>query len=206
MIDRVTFQIMTVMLCSVLTVFGGCASSTKPSKFYVLSAIPESGPIAQTTTGESDILIGIGPITLPAYLNRSQIVTRTSENELNLAEFHLWAEPLKDSISRVLMESLSSMLNTNQIAIYPWRTSSRIAYQVTFDVIRFDVDFNGKAMLNVYWTIFGKEGEEALKTKKSVFSASAKSKDYKAMVAAQNQTLMEFSHEIASTIKKIHPR
>lgn len=206
MMNRVTFQIMIVMLCSVLTVFGGCASSTKPSKFYVLSALPQSEPIAQTTTGDADILIGIGPITLPAYLNRSQIVTRTSENELNLAEFHLWAEPLKDNISRVLMESLSSMLNTNQIAIYPWRISSRIAYQVTLNVIRFDVGFDGNAMLNVYWTIFGKDCKEALLTKKSVLRASAKSKDYKAMVAAQNQTLMEFSREIASTIKKIHPR
>jgi uncharacterized lipoprotein YmbA len=206
MINRVTFQIMIVMLCSVLTVFGGCASSTKPSKFYVLSAIPQSETATQTTTDNVDMLIGIGPITLPAYLNRSQIVTRTSENELNLAEFHLWAEPLKDNISRVLMESLSGMLNTNQIAIYPWRTSSRIAYQVTLDVIRFDVGFDGNAMLNVYWTIFGKDGKEALLTKKSVFSASEGSKNYKAIVAAQSLTLIEFSREIASTIKKIHPR
>ena len=171
-----------------------------------MRAIPKSETATQNTTGDADILIGIGPITLPAYLNRSKIVTRTSENELNLAEFHLWAEPLKDNISRVLMESLSSMLNTNQIAIYPWRASSRIAYQVTLDVVRFDVGFDGNAMLNVYWTIFGKDGKEALLTKKSVFSVSAKSKDYKAMVAAQSLTLIEFSQEIASTIKKIHPR
>jgi uncharacterized lipoprotein YmbA len=41
--------------------------------------------------------------------------------------------------------------------------------------------------------------------KKSIFRAPAGSEDYHEMVAAQNQTLMEFSREIASTIKKIHP-
>jgi len=185
-------------------IFSGCASSTQPSKFYVLSAIPQSEATSQKTTDDTDILIGIGPITLPAYLNRSQIVTRTSENELKLAEFHLWAEPLKDNISRVLMESLSGLLNTNQIVIYPWRASSSVAYQITLDVVRFDVGPDGDAVMNVYWTVYGIDSKEALLTKKSVFSASAKSKDYKAMVAAQNQTLMKFSREIASTIKKIH--
>lgn len=206
MMNRGIFQIMTFILCAVIMIFSGCASSTQPSKFYVLSAIPQSKTATQTTTDNVDMLIGIGPITLPAYLNRSQIVTRTSENELKLAEFHLWAEPLKENIARVLMESLSSMLNTNQIVIYPWRASSSVAYQITIDVVRFDVGSDGNAMLNVYWTIFGKDGKEALLTKKAVFSASAGSKNYKAIVAAQNRVLIEFSREIASTIKKIHPR
>ena len=205
MMNRVTFQIMTVMLCSVLTVFGGCLSSSKPSKFYVLSALPQSETATQATTDNVDMLIGIGPITLPAYLNRFQIVTRTSENELKLAEFHLWAEPLKDNIARVLMESLSGLLKTNQIGVYPWRTINRITYQITIDVVRFDVGFDGNALLSVFWTIYGKDGKELL-TKKAVFSASAGSKNYKAIVAAQSLTLIEFSREIASTIKKIHPR
>ena len=156
------------------------------------------------TTDDTDRLIGIGPITLPAYLKRNQIVTRNSENELKLAEFHLWAEPLKENIARVLMENLSNLLNTNRIIIYPWRASSSVAYQVILDVVRFDVGTDGNAVMKVYWTVYGRDGKEELFKKKSTFLSPVGSEDYHEIVAAQNRTLMEFSREIASTIKRIH--
>ena len=206
MMKRSTFLITTAILGAVMVLLWGCASTTQPSKFYVLSALTQPEATIQVTTSNADMLIGIGPVTLPAYLNRSQIVTRTSENELKLAEFHLWAEPLKENISRVLMESLSNLLNTNRIVTYPWRASISVAYQITFDVVRFDVGSDGNALLNVYWAVYGKDGKEELLKKKSIFRESAESKDYHSIVAAQNLTLREFSREIASTIKKIHPR
>lgn len=206
MMKRSTFLITTAILGAVMALLWGCASTTQPSKFYVLSALTQPEATTQVSTSNADMLIGIGPVTLPAYLNRSQIVTRTSENELKLAEFHLWAEPLKKSISRVLMESLSNLLNTNRIVIYPWRSSIGVAYQITLDVVRFDVGSDGDAVMNVYWAVYGKDGKEELLKKKSIFRESAGSKDYHSIVAAQNRTLMEFSREIASTIKKIHPR
>ena len=204
MMKRSTFLITTAILGAVMALLWGCASTTQPSKFYVLSALTQPEATTQVTTSDADMLIGIGPITLPAYLNRSQIVTRTSENELKLAEFHLWAEPLKENISRVLMESLSNLLNTNRIVIYPWRASISVAYQITLDVVRFDVGSDGNAVMNVYWTVYDKDGKEELLKKKSIFRESSGSKDYHSIVAAQNRTLMEFSREIASTIKKIH--
>jgi uncharacterized lipoprotein YmbA len=194
------------ILGAVMAFLWGCASTTQPSKFYVLSALTQPEATTQVTTSDADMLIGIGPITLPAYLNRSQIVTRPSENELKLAEFHLWAEPLKENISRVLMESLSNLLNTNRIVTYPWRASISVAYQITLDVVRFDVGSDEDAVMNVYWTVYDKDGKEELFKKKSIFRESVGSKDYHSIVAAQNRTLMEFSREIASTIKKIHTK
>jgi len=204
MMKRSTFLITTAILGAVMALLWGCASTTQPSKFYVLSVLTQPEATTQVTTSNADMLIGIGPVTLPAYLNRSQIVTRTSENELKLAEFHLWAEPLKENIARVLMESLSNLLNTNRIVTYPWRTSISVAYQITLDVVRFDVGSDGNAVMNVYWTVYDKDGKEELLKKKSIFRESSGSKDYHSIVAAQNRTLMEFSREIASTIKKIH--
>ncbi|MGD9245946.1 MAG: PqiC family protein [Desulfobacterales bacterium] len=204
MMNRLIFLITTVILGAVMVILAGCASYSQPSKFYVLNVMPQLEATAQVTTGDADILMGIGPITLPAYLNRSHIVTRTGENELKISEFHLWAEPLKDNIARVMMESLSRLLNTNQIVTYPWRTSSRVAYQITLDVTRFDVGSDGHAQLDVYWTVFGKDGKEEMFKKKSIFRTPAKSRDYQEMVAAQNRTLIEFSREIASTIERVH--
>jgi uncharacterized lipoprotein YmbA len=56
--------------------------------------------------------IGINPIVVPAYLDRPQIVTRIGANELEMAKFHCWAEPMEDSLGRVLAEDLSNLLFT----------------------------------------------------------------------------------------------
>ena len=52
----------------------GCAGNA-PSRYYVLS--PLTGE-SKVTSEESCVSVGIGPIKLPEYVNRPQIVTRTS--------------------------------------------------------------------------------------------------------------------------------
>ena len=111
----------------------GCAKGPPPD-FYILNA----------ATGESiagaqrGIAVGVGPIDLPAHLNRSQIVTRATDNQLNLSESHQWAEPLKDSVSRVLVMNLSNMLDTNRVYVIPRRRKISFDFQVSIDVQRFD--------------------------------------------------------------------
>ena len=203
MSNKETIPIIVVILCVGIAILSGCASTTQPSKFYVLSPSPQSEVPKKTTKSYTGMPIIIGPITLPAYLNRSQIVTRTTENELNLAEYHRWAEPIKENIARVLMERLSILLDTNQIAIYPRRTSSRSAYQITIDVTRFDAGPDNHVYLNVFWTIYGENGREALTIKKSNFSIQVESKDYSSIVAAQNRVLIEFCSELAASLSNM---
>jgi hypothetical protein len=101
-----------------LMLLAACATGTSaPSRFYVLAPLeaPEAEP--QLAPGERCLAIGIGPVEIPAYLDRPQIVTRLSNNELNLAEFDKWAEPLRDNLIRVLAENISSLLCTEPITI-----------------------------------------------------------------------------------------
>ena len=87
-----------------------CAGKSASSKFYVLSPLPQSKlSAAEGTT------IGVFPVAMPDYLDRPQIVTRVSENEIKLDEFSRWAEPLKENFYSVLVENLSTLLNTAKI-------------------------------------------------------------------------------------------
>ena len=72
----------------------GCAT-TQPTQFYLLSSLTKPDVLAKSKGGISDLSLGIGPINLPKYLARPQIVTRASRNKLTLAEFHKWAEQLE---------------------------------------------------------------------------------------------------------------
>ncbi|HHS83814.1 MAG TPA: hypothetical protein ENK38_02680, partial [Gammaproteobacteria bacterium] len=68
-----------------LLLLAACGT-TRPSHFYLLT------PLAQNDSGLEDSGPGIivGPITLPDYLLRPQIVLRNDENEITFEEFHRW--------------------------------------------------------------------------------------------------------------------
>src|SRR5262245_59454821 len=98
----------------------GSCGNTQPTRFYVLRAIADQ-PAAVPAKG---IAIGIGPITLPQYLNRPQIVTRVSGNQLAVAEFDQWGGDLNDNVTRALATNLSSLLETDRVFLFPWKDES----------------------------------------------------------------------------------
>jgi uncharacterized lipoprotein YmbA len=202
MMKNSKIRLSLVLLSAVLMIISACTGTTKPSNFYVLSALPEAESAVKSVGNENALAIGIGPITLPIYLDRAQIVTRISRNELKINEFHRWAEPLKENFFRVLAENLSVLLNTVDVSIYPRRISTPINYQIEIDVSRFDVTSDGKTLLIAYWSVLD-EGKKILIKKKSILSTDAASGNYRDIVAAQNQALSELSRAIAMEIKKL---
>jgi len=203
MMKNGTIRLSLVLVSAALMVLSACTGISKPSNFYVLSALPESETAVKGVGNEKALAIGIGPITLPIYLDRAQIVTRISRNELKMDEFNRWAEPLKENFFRVLAENLSFLLNTVDVRLYSRRISTPVSYQVTIDVSRFDVTSDGKALLIAYWAVLGEDGRKILLKKKSILRTDAASMDYRDIVAAQNQALSELSRAIAAEIKKL---
>jgi uncharacterized lipoprotein YmbA len=187
---------------AVVVLLFGCAT-TAPSKFYTLHALTNEVAGERAVNVQDAVGVGIGPLSLPALLDRPQIVTRTSSHELRFAEFDRWAEPLDQNLYRVLTENMSILLNTDHVYAYPWKSSAKIDYQVAIDVIRFDVTSDGEASLVARWTVYGGEGREVLLKKKSHFKESASAKDYHSLVSALNKTLEDFSHEVAESIKSL---
>jgi uncharacterized lipoprotein YmbA len=82
----------------------GCSfGKSPPSHFYVLNAQEDAPP----QPADHALVLRITHIGLPRYLDRFEIVTRSGSNELKLADFHRWAEPLEEGIARVLAENLA---------------------------------------------------------------------------------------------------
>ncbi len=177
----------------------GCAK-TQPSQFYTLSS--QRGAAKAPGTGASGPAVGVGPITLPQYLDRPQIVTRSSANKLELAEFHKWAESLENIFSRTMADNLGALLNTDQVVVLPRRRSPRIDYQVEIDVTQFDTTVGGQTVLTARWTLFGADGERTLVSKEStITNGSANPKSYESIVAAMSQAVGQLSREIAEAIQ-----
>jgi hypothetical protein len=193
-----------MILAVIGMLFLGCAGTSTPSNFYLLRPLPESDDSLATAQGKNSLSVLVGPITLPAYLDRTQIVTLFGNNELTMDEFSRWAEPLKDNFYRVLLENLSLLLNTPRIYAYDRRGPAPAEFQIIIDITRFESDARGGAYLTAFWTVAGKDGDSHKIERKSVFRATAPTADLKGMVTAQNRLLTKFSREIATTIQSLH--
>jgi uncharacterized lipoprotein YmbA len=187
-------------LGTLLVLVGGCLGSSPPSRFYLLS--PLDSPELPASAG-SGLALGIGPVALPEYLNRAQIVTRTGEHQLELAEFDRWAEPLSRNFIRVLVLNLSTLLSTDRVALHPWNRSTPIDYQVTVDVGRFEAGSEGTASLLVRWSIVGGPERKILRVRQSTFSEPIGSEGYEATVASMSRLVGALSREIAETIREV---
>jgi uncharacterized protein len=189
------------MICLVVGILA-CAGSA-PSRFYTLSPLAESTETRWADTPDNGVVVGIGPVVFPEYLDRPQIVTRLSPNELNLNEFNKWAEPLKDTFTRVLTENLSALLSPDAVRIFPWRSAVPLDYQLDVSVVRFDGNLGEPVTLIVRWNILGSQEKELLVTRRSVYTQKASGSDYAALVAAKSSTLEQFSRDAADALKRV---
>jgi uncharacterized lipoprotein YmbA len=188
-------------LVASLVVLGGClGGDSPPSRFYLLSPLP--APEAATAAA-GGVAIGVGPVAIPDYLNRTQIVTRAGENRLELGEFDRWAEPLQKNFSRVLALNLSTLLSTDRVALHPWKRSTPMDYQVMVDVGRFEPGADGKISLLARWSIVDAADRKTLRVRKSSFSEPVADESYEARVASMSRAVAALSREIAGAIRDL---
>lgn len=193
-----------IVACGVLLTVLGCGTS-QPSHFYVLRAMAPSSASGLSNTKASSLSFGLGPVTLPKYLDRPQIVTQAGGHEVELAEFHKWAEPLSENVSHVLAENLSVMLSTDQIEQYPWRRTTPVDYQIVVDILQFDGTRGGEAVLSARWRLVGGDEQTVFTIRKTHVAHHPTSQDYEGLVEAMSHNLEDLSREIAESIKGLLP-
>ena len=195
---RAVFLLGSVILTLLMS---GCMRDSKPTQFYMLDA--DSG-LAGTTrvpaTAQGQV-IGLGPIRIPEYLNRPQMIVAVAENQYRLSEDHRWAERLDQNISLALFKALPRQLGTDRIVRYPWSQRQVVDYQIGIDILEFNVDANGQSRLIAQW--FVKRKDKPTIDKRSVYQFPASATDYAVMVKAQSQCLTKLGQEISGTLRQL---
>jgi len=173
----------------------GCGKSM-PAHFYSLSA---PGVEPSVTSGPC-IALGIGPVEFPAYLDRSQIVTRVGANRMHLAEFDQWIEPLRDNFQRILMEDLSGLVCAKPLVSHPWPAGGAPERQVGIQVSRFDGTLGQEVVLRASWTVLDADGK-ALTWRTADLHEQTSGPDYAALAAAQSRLVARFAGEVAESLR-----
>jgi len=179
----------------------GCASSP-PSRFYALSSLQEGERRQGEFPADQGLTIVVGPIQFPQYLDRTEIVTRTSSNKIAVSDFDLWAGSFTEDFSRVLAENLSVLLSTESVIVYPGPRSSLAQYRIIMDVIRFAGSLGADVSLIARWAILEGKERKLVFGRKSTITEPSGAQGYEAMVAASSRALEKLSREIAEAIRK----
>jgi uncharacterized lipoprotein YmbA len=201
LMKRITLWLAFLTACTVLA---GCLKKQSPEvTYYSLLSTEQLSVIAATDPAESDLRLGIGPITIPDSMKRSQLVTRDAQNIYRFDEYHRWAGILEKDITVILGENLGALLGVNKIGFFPWMQNFTPTYRVIIDIIRFDGELSGEAILNARWTIADAEGMVNLAEGKSVYRQPVEGGDFTGLVKAESLLLGELSRDLAKIIKTL---
>jgi uncharacterized lipoprotein YmbA len=189
-------SVRAVMLVLVTVLVSGCAT-TPTASFYALSAPPSAG--SASTDGRT---ILIGPVDLPEYLQRPQIVSRAG-TRLVVDEFHRWGGRLEEEFVRVLSRRLGSLLGTQQVFAYPSRVVADADHRVALDVRRFDGMLGGEVVLDVAWSVVDERSGEVVATRQQRYVAVAGAADYDAYAEALSGLVGQFADDVAAALRDL---
>jgi uncharacterized protein len=172
----------------------GCSSVLAPqpdrSKFFVLTTVQSADEnVAQS---QAQFSIGLGPVKLPDYLDRSEIVTRVEPNRLDLSESDRWAEPIDANFRNVLAANIGAQLPNAQIVTFPWYSTTHLERNTA-----------GAAQLVAHWTIHDGATNKLLAARDSSFNEPAKSPEMGDAVAAMSQDVDDLSVQIVSEMHRL---
>jgi len=189
-----------IVLLIVVLLLSGCLGRSSPKvTYYSLLTMNQLGDM-QSVASLPDVKLGIGPITIPDSLKRSQIATRQHGNQYEFDEFNRWAGVLEKDITSVLGDNLGQLLGIEKVGFFPWLHHFKPTYRVMVDVIRFDGSIDGEAVLSARWAISNTEGKEFLAGKKSDYRKPLEDASYASLIKAESQLLAALSKEIAAEI------
>jgi uncharacterized lipoprotein YmbA len=160
------------------TLGGATAASTvsrpEPAAAASTASRADASTPRRSMAGTRAAGVGVGPVIMPGYLDRTQIVTRPGTDHVEISMFNRWAEPLEDGISRILAEEISARVPTERVVMFPWRG-------VVARVI---------------------QGDELVFRRSTVVEPAA-GRGYEPVVAAMTRAVMTLGQEIAAEIRPI---
>ncbi len=188
-IDRVGWLGAALLMAAAL----GCGTSA-PSRYYTLDS-------TATADGSPALNHGVivGPVSVPASVDRPELVVQVAPNRVEVDEFNRWAAPLGESIARTVAGDLSALLGTPDVATAPFANFDPV-YRVTINVQRFDSVPGESVLVDAVWAVRATAGGET-RAGRTVAREAVSGQDFDALAAAHSRALAMLSGEIAAALR-----
>lgn len=164
-------RLLIILACCAL--LGACSigQPSKPAAFYVLTPqasmgtnIPDNldtNTARGSNTDAEQNVIGVGPIRIPSYIDRPQMVLRSGHDvRITLDEFNRWGEPLADNIPRIVTDMVALHAGKDAAVVqYPSASNRHANVWITMNINRLDGALNESATIDTWWSIVSRDGD-----------------------------------------------
>lgn len=159
-------------------------------------------PISARIPTSATPAVAIARPSLPPYLERSELVTRTGDGQLEIHEKDLWSEPLDAGISRVMADNLRRITGSTNIQASDSFITRDYSSLLEIRIERFDPEPDGSLLLQCTWKLQpiggGDVSPKAFRTTVPVAVASnPASGKMSGRIKAMNEALARLSRTIA---------
>lgn len=187
----------SLLIAGIVVAAAGCASP--PSRFYTLNSTAKadgSPPAAYA--------ILVGPVSVPAAVDRPQFTLQVATNRVVVDEFNRWAAPLNENIARVITADLAVLLGTSRVATAPlanFDASHRVTIDIQqFESLRNEAKQNEAVLVRAVWVVRRSSGGVA-RSGHTVVRESVAGDSFEALAAAHSRALAKISGDIAAAIR-----
>ncbi|MEO1092861.1 MAG: PqiC family protein [Pseudomonadota bacterium] len=176
------------------------ACASPQTRYHGLTALAGPSP------APSSLRVGLEPVDVAAFLDRTEIVTRPTPTAVELADRDAWAEPVDLMLGRVLAESLAAELGIAEVLELPTRRLTPLDRVVEVSVQAFNGAAPGEAVLRATWRVYGETPIRLLREGRTdVVEPYDPAGGVPALVAALNATLGPLTAEVADAIRRPPP-
>ncbi len=173
-----------------------CVGAPAPRERFFTLASPHPGvaPAASSTPS-----IFVGPVSIPAAVDRNEMVLGLGGNQVEISDDDQWAEPLRDAIPRVVAEALARDLGTSRVLASRMAAGAPVDFRVSIEVQRFDSSLADGATIDALWTVTPRRG--SARSGRTVAHEPVAAHDASALAAAHSRALERIASDIANAIR-----
>jgi len=197
-----SLRLFELCVIAIVVLSSGCSARSLTRQEYVLRGVVPAGlPSPVLETGGPTV--SVGPVELPLYLQRPQIVTRVDANRVRSTESHVWAEDLSRSIARAVLTNITVLLPTDRAWLFPGLGSGVPDYRVLIRVDELAGNAGGEVVLDAQWSITAADASTVPASRRTRLTRPSQVDDYGAIVEAMVELVGEMSREIADELRTL---
>jgi uncharacterized lipoprotein YmbA len=189
-----------LILSLLMSVVFGCRSVTPSVNHYVLNSLAVGESLSETMDDPQSRIVAVGPIQLPNVVNRTQMVMLNGSSELQISEFHRWADYPDRLVQQVLEDNLQALLTDARVVGHPLPAGLKPNVTVTVRFGELIGTADKKMRLRATWTVRNEGDPVTERFWRTRISEPIDGAGFKALAAAHSRVLEMLCREIAKAL------
>lgn len=182
----------TILFAAAVCLLAACGGTTT---YYRLNS---DGPVPVRTAG---LFVAIGPVTLPGYIDRPELVFQSGTNQFQVPTTAVWTGTLHDNVVQTLRDDVGRRLDSGNVVAFPAPSGTPVRYQVEVNVAQFHAISGTNAILDVSWRVVEPSSGRTISRHNGSYSEPIAGDGYDAVVKAESGLVGQLADGIVRSLR-----